>query len=59
MKKITLTEETYNLILNLSTVPQITSDPAVVTDDETGESLDLIKLLNNLRESLIKETQGI
>lgn len=55
MKKIILSEETYNKILNLATIPMLTDDTAFVEDAETGETYDLIKLLNNLYESLLKE----
>lgn len=55
MKKITLSEETYIKILNLATIPMLTDDTALVGDTETGETYDLIKLLNDLNESLLKE----
>lgn len=55
MKKITLSEETYNKILNLATIPMLTDDTAFVEDSETEETYDLIKLLKDLNESLLKE----
>ena len=35
MKKIILSEETYNKILNLATIPMLTDDTAFVGDAET------------------------
>ena len=55
MKKITLSEETYNKVLNLATIPMLTNDTAFVEDSETEETYDLIKLLKDLNESLLKE----
>ena len=55
MKKIILSEETYNKILNLATIPMLTDDTAFVEDAETGATYDLIKLLNDLYKSLLNE----
>lgn len=55
MKKIILSEETYNKILNLATIPMLTDDTAFVGDAETGETYDLIKLLKDLYKSLLNE----